>query len=237
MGRAFEYRKARKLKRWGSMSKTFTKIGREIAKAVKESGPHLESNSKLRAIIQNAREANMPKENVERAIKKASEKSTESWEERVYEGYGKYGIAILVETLTNNPTRTVANIRALFNKYEATLGTTGSLDFLFDRKCVFKIGAGDINQEEFEFEIIDYGGEEIDRDDEENALIIYGRFEDFGKIQGFIEEKKYELKSAAFERIPTDTKALTSSQEEEINRLIEKLEEDDDVQMVFTTMG
>jgi YebC/PmpR family DNA-binding regulatory protein len=237
MGRAFEYRKARKFKRWGAMSKTFTKIGREIAKAVKEGGPHPEANSRLRAIIQNAREANMPKDNVERAIKKASEKNNESWEERAYEGYANYGIAILVETLTDNPTRTVANVRAIFNKFDATLGTSGSLDFVFERKCVFKIGAEGIDRDEFELEIIDYGGEEVDYDEEEKALIIYGKFEDYGKIQGFLEGKKIDIKSSNFERIPNETKSLTPQQEESINKLIEKLEEDDDVQQIFTTMG
>lgn len=237
MGRAFEFRKARKMKRWGQMAKTFTKIGREISKSVKDGGPNPDTNSRLRVIIQNAKAANMPKDNVERAIKKASEKNTENWEERVYEGYAQFGIAILVETLTDNPTRTVANVRAAFNKCDGTLGTTGSLDFTFDRKCMFKIEAGDIDVEEFEFEMIDHGGEEIDKDEDENEIIIYGQFTDFGNIQSALEEKGVEIKEAILERIPTDTKSLNEEQEEIVNKLIERLEEEDDVQQVFHTMA
>lgn len=237
MGRAFEFRKARKMKRWGAMSKTFTKIGREISKAVKDGGPNPETNSRLRVIIQNAKAANMPKDNVERAIKKASDKNTESWEERVYEGYGPHGIAVLIETLTDNPTRTVANVRAAFNKYDGTLGTTGSLDFAFERKCMFKIDAADLDVEEFELEMIDHGAEEVDKDEEENTIIIYGQFTDFGNIQSALEERDIEIKEANLERVPTDTKTLTEEQEEEVNKLIERLEDEDDVQAVFHTMG
>ena len=219
MGRAFEFRKARKMKRWGAMSKTFTKIGREISKAVKDAGPSPETNSRLRVIIQNAKAANMPKENVERAIKKASDKNTESWEERVYEGYALHGIAICIETLTDNPTRTVANVRAAFNKLGGALGTTGSLDFVFDRKCMFKVDASSINIDEFELEMIDFGADEIDKDDEENVIIIYGKFTDFGNIQAALEERGIEIK------------------EEEVNKLIERLEDEDDVQQVFHTMA
>ena len=237
MGRAFEFRKARKMKRWGQMSKTFTKIGREIAKAVKDGGPSPDTNSRLRVIIQNAKAANMPKDNVERAIKKASGKNTEDWEERVYEGYAQYGIAILVETLTDNSTRTVANVRACFNKCDGTLGTTGSLDFAFERKCMFKIDAEGINLEEFEFEMIDHGAEEIDKDEEENEIIIYGQFTDFGNIQSALEEKGVEIKEANLERVPLETKTLTEEEEEEVNKLIERLEDEDDVQQVFHTMA
>ena len=237
MGRAFEFRKARKMKRWGQMSKTFTKIGREISKAVKDGGPSPETNSRLRVIIQNAKAANMPKDNVERAIKKASEKNTENWEERVYEGYAPHGIGILVETLTDNPTRTVANVRAAFNKCDGNLGTTGSLDFAFERKCMFKIEAGDIDLEEFEFEMIDFGADEIDKDEEENEIILYGQFVDFGNIQAALEERGIEIKEANLERIPTDAKELSEEQEEEVNKLIERLEDDDDVQQVFHTMA
>ena len=237
MGRAFEFRKARKMKRWGAMSKTFTKIGREISKAVKDAGPNPETNSRLRVIIQNAKAANMPKDNVERAIKKASDKNTENWEERVYEGYAQFGIAILVETLTDNTTRTVANVRACFNKCDGTLGTTGSLDFAFERKCMFKIEAGEIDVEEFEFEMIDQGAEEIDKDEEENVIIIYGQFADFGNIQSGLEEKGLEIKEAALERIPLETKELTEEDEEIVNKLIERLEDEDDVQQVFHTMA
>jgi YebC/PmpR family DNA-binding regulatory protein len=237
MGRAFEFRKARKMKRWGAMSKTFTKIGREISKAVKDAGPSPETNSRLRVIIQNAKAANMPKENVERAIKKASDKNTESWEERVYEGYALHGIAICIETLTDNPTRTVANVRAAFNKLGGALGTTGSLDFVFDRKCMFKVDASSINIDEFELEMIDYGADEIDKDEEENVIIIYGKFTDFGNIQAALEERGIEIKEANLERVPTETKTLTEEQEEEVNKLIERLEDEDDVQQVFHTMA
>ena len=195
MGRAFEFRKARKMKRWGAMSKTFTKIGREISKAVKDAGPSPETNSRLRVIIQNAKAANMPKENVERAIKKASDKNTESWEERVYEGYALHGIAICIETLTDNPTRTVANVRAAFNKLGGALGTTGSLDFVFDRKCMFKVDASSINIDEFELEMIDYGADEIDKT-MRKKIIIYGKFTDFGNIQAALEERGIEIKEA-----------------------------------------
>jgi YebC/PmpR family DNA-binding regulatory protein len=237
MGRAFEFRKARKLKRWGAMSKTFTKIGREITKAAKESGPDPDSNSKLRILIQNAKAANMPKDNVERAIKKATDKNQEDWDERVYEGYAQHGVAILVETLTNNSTRTVANVRACFNKCEGSLGTSGSVEFLFERKCMFKIDAGELDIEEFEFEMIDHGGEEIDKDEEENEIIIYGQFEDFGNIQSGLEQLGHEIKEANLERIPLNTVSLSEEQEGDVNKLIERLEEDDDVQSVFHTMG
>lgn len=237
MGRAFEFRKARKMKRWGQMSKTFTKIGREITKAAKEGGPDPESNSKLRVLMQNAKAANMPKDNVERAIKKATDKDQENWDERVYEGYGQHGIAILVETLTNNPTRTVANVRAAFNKCDGSLGTSGSVEFLFERKCMFKIDAGDLDVEEFEFEMIDHGAEEIDKDEEENTIVIYGQFEDFGNIQSGLEQLGHEIKEANLERIPLNTTELTEEQEEDLNKLITRLEEDDDVQAVFHTMG
>ena len=237
MGRAFEFRKGRKLKRWGAMSKAFTKIGKELSQAVKEGGPSPEANSRLRVIIANAKAANMPKDNIERAIAKATAKDTSSYKEMVYEGYGPYGIAILVETLTDNPTRTVANVRAAFTKFEGTLGTSGSLDFAFERKCMFRISGAGINLEEFEFEIIDYGGEEVDKDEEENEIIIYGPFESFGSIQKFLDEKKIEIKSAGLERIPTDTKKLTEEQEAEVTKLIERLEDDDDVNNVFHTMA
>lgn len=237
MGRAFEFRKARKMKRWGQMSKTFTKIGREITKAAKEGGPDPDSNSKLRVLIQNAKAANMPKDNVARAIKKATEKNQENWDERVYEGYGPHGIAILVETLTDNSTRTVANVRAAFNKCDGSLGTSGSVEFMFEHKCMFKIDATDIDLEEFEFEMIDFGAEEIDKDDEDNEIILYGQFADFGNIQGALEERKIEIKEAQLERLPTDTKSLSEEQEADVNKLLERLEDDDDVQNVFHTMA
>lgn len=235
MGRAFEFRKARKFKRWGQMAKTFTRIGKDIAMAVKAGGPDPNSNSRLRAIMQNAKAANMPKDNVERAIKRASSKDQEDYKEIVYEGYGPYGIAIVVETATDNPTRTVANVRSYFTRSGGSLGTTGSLDFLFERKCIFKIRKKDGSDlEELELELIDYGADDIGID--ENEIIIYGEFENFGKIQSFLEDSGYEVISSGFERIPMDTKELSPEQEEEIEKLLAKFEEDDDVQNVFHTM-
>ena len=237
MGRAFEFRKARKMKRWGQMSKTFTKFGRQISMAVKTGGPDPDNNSLLRVIIQNAKAANMPKDNIERAIKKAADKgNTDAWKEMVYEGYAPYGIALVVETATDNPTRTVANVRSYIRKAGGTLGTTGSNDFLFERKSMFKI-PHDPNRdmEEFEFELIDFGGDEIDIDGDE--VIIYGEFTSFGSIQKHLESQGIEILSAEFDRIPHDTKELTPEQQEEIEKLIEKLEDDDDVTAVFTTMG
>jgi YebC/PmpR family DNA-binding regulatory protein len=235
MGRAFEFRKTRKLKRWGQMAKTFTKYFREIVMAVRTGGADPDMNSRLRAILQNARADNVPKDNVERAIKKASAKDQEDYKEMVYEGYGPYGVAVVIECATDNPTRTVANVRSYFNKYGGSLGTTGSLDFLFERKCIFKIAKKEgINYEELELELIDYGVDELGVDEEE--VILYGGFEFFGKIQKYLEENGFEVINANFERIPTDTKALSDEQEAEVMKLIEKFEEDDDVQNVFHNM-
>jgi YebC/PmpR family DNA-binding regulatory protein len=235
MGRAFEFRKERKLKRWGHMAKTFTRIGKDIAMAVKTGGPDPNSNSRLRAIIQNAKAANMPKDNVERAIKKASSKEQEDYKEVVYEGYGPHGIAIVVETATDNPTRTVANVRSYFTRSGGNLGTSGSLDFLFDRKCVFKAKKKEgIDVEELELELIDFGADEVGLD--ENEIIIYGGFESFGKIQQYLEDHSFEVISAEFERIPTDTKELSEAAAEEVEKLIGKFEEDEDVQNVFHNM-
>ncbi len=234
MGRAFEFRKARKMKRWGNMSRMFTKYGREIAMAVKAGGPSPDGNSRLRAIIQNARADNMPKDNIERAIKNASDKSAADFKEMVYEGYGPHGIAILIETATDNSTRTVANVRTIFNRNGGSLGTSGSVDFMFERKCRFRLPKTDLNLEELEFEMIDVGGEEVFED--EDGILIYGDFASFGTIQKYLEEKGLQIVNADFERIPTDTKELTEEQQEDIHKIVEKFEEDDDVQNVYTTM-
>jgi len=235
MGRAYEYRKARKFKRWGTMAKTFTKIGKEIAMSVKTSGPDPSSNSRLRVLIQNAKAANMPKENVERAIKRASSKEQEDYKEVVYEGYGPHGIAVLVETATDNPTRTVANVRLYFNKYGGSLGTSGSVGFMFEHKCIFKVKAKDgIDLEELELEMIDFGVSEIFAEDEN--IIIYGEFEAFGPIQKYLEEKNFELVSAEFERVPAESKELDANQIASVEKLLEKLEEDEDVTNVFHNM-
>ena len=234
MGRAFEYRKERIFKRNGNLSRMLTKYAKDIAIAVKSGGPSPESNSKLRAIIQNARQDNMPKENIERAIKKATSKDEADLKEMVYEGYAPHGIAILVETATDNPTRTVANIRSYFNKFGGTLGTSGMLDFLFERKCRFKVKKENINLEEFELEMIDFGVEEVF--EEEDGIMIYGPFTEFGSIQKQLEAKKIEILKAEFERIPNDVKALTPEQIAEVEKIIERIEEDDDVQNVYHNM-
>ena len=235
MGRAFEYRKARKLKRWGNMARTFTKLGKEISIAVKASGPDPDANPRLRVLMQNAKAANMPKENVERAIKKATSKDEGDYKEIVYEGYGPFGIAIVVETATDNPTRTVANVRSYFNKFGGSLGTSGSLSFLCDHKSVFKIRAKEgVSLEDLELELIDYGVDELEADGEE--IVLYGEFESFSNIQKYLEENGFEIESAEFERIPNDTKEVTEEQRASIEKLLEKFEDDEDVQNVFHNM-
>ncbi len=236
MGRAFEYRKARKMKRWGNMARVFTKIGKEIDIAVKAGGPDPESNTRLRVLMQNAKAANMPKDNVERAIKRAVSKDTQDYKEMAYEGYGPYGIAIVVETATDNPTRTVANVRSYFNKNGGSLGTSGSLDFMFDRKCVFRVRKPEgLDIEELELELIDYGADEVF--EEEENVVIYGSFDSYGKLQKYFEDNNIEIISGDFERIPTDTKEVTDEQRAAIDKLVEKFEDDDDVTNVFHNMA
>tara|TARA_B100001173_G_scaffold130277_1_gene113039 strand:+ start:232 stop:945 length:714 start_codon:yes stop_codon:yes gene_type:complete len=234
MGRAFEFRKARKMKRWSAMAKTFTRIGKDIVIAVKDGGPDPISNSRLRAVIQNAKAANMPKDNIERAIKKASDKSTENYKEILFEGYGPHGVAVLVETASNNNNRTVANIRSYFNKANGSLGVSGSVEFMFERTCNFQLIKDDLDPEELEFEFIDFGVEEvfIDQDD----IFLYASFENFGDIQGELEKRNIEILSSNFERIPKVLKKLNSDQKQDIEKLIERIEEDDDVQNVYHSM-
>ncbi|MCF6224396.1 MAG: YebC/PmpR family DNA-binding transcriptional regulator [Flavobacteriaceae bacterium] len=237
MGRAFEFRKARKMKRWGAMSKTFTKIGKEISMAVKEGGPSLDSNARLRAVIQNAKAANMPKDNVERAIKKASEKDTAAYKEVLFEGYAPHGVAVLIETATDNNNRTVANVRAVFNKCDGTFGTSGSVIFMFDHICNFRVKTEDLklNLEDFELELIDFEVEEVFED--EDGILIYAPFEQFGTIQKYLEENNLEILSSGFERIPTTTKQLTKQDDiADVEKLLEKLEDDDDVLHVYHAM-
>ena len=235
MGRAFEYRKARKLKRWGNMSRTFTRIGKEITIAAKAGGPDPDSNPRLRALMQNAKAANMPKDTVERAIKKATDKDAGDYKEIVYEGYGPYGIAIVVEAATDNNTRTVANVRSYFNKHNGSLGTQGSLSFMFEHKSVFKIKPVEGKDiEELELELIDCGVDELEADEEE--IVLYAAFEDYSNVQKYLEDNGYEIISSEFERIPHDLKDVTPEQREAINKLIDKLEEDEDVQNVFHNM-
>ena len=209
MGRAFEYRKARKLKRWGNMSRTFTRIGKEITIAVKAAGPDPQMNPRLRTLMQNAKAENMPKDTVERAIKKA----------------------------TDNNTRTVANVRSYFNKFGGSLGTSGSLSFLFEHKCTFRVAAKEgLDLEELELELIDYGVDEIERDEEENDIILSAPFEYNSGIQKYLEENGFEIKSTEFVRIPNDLKEVTAEQREQIEKLLEKFEDDEDVQNVFHNM-
>lgn len=235
MGRAFEFRKARKFKRWGNMARVFTKLGKEITIAVKAGGPEPDNNPRLRVLMQMAKKENMPKDNVDRAIKKASSKDYTDYKEMNYEGYGPFGIAVFVETATDNTTRTVANVRSYFNKAGGSLGTSGSLEFLFDHKCVFHITKKEgMSLDELELALIDYGVDEVDEDEEE--IVIYGDFAQNSAIQNYLEEKGYEITSSEFVRIPNDVKDVTPEQRESIEKLIEKLEEDEDVQNVFHNM-
>ncbi|MBO4765248.1 MAG: YebC/PmpR family DNA-binding transcriptional regulator [Bacteroidales bacterium] len=245
MGRAFEFRKERKFKRWGHMAKTFTKIGKEITIAVKQGGPDVTGNPRLRALLQTARSENMPKENIERAIKKATDKDQSDYKEMLYEGFGPHGIAILVETATDNTNRTVANVRSYFNKFGGALGTSGSVEFMFDRKCVFKIkDRDDIDLDELELELIDYGAEEVfreggdpDEDDDPKVIMIYGEFTAMNKIQQYLESNNYEIMSATFERFPNgELKKLSPEDQASVEKLIDMIEEDEDVQNVYHNM-
>lgn len=232
MGRAFEFRKARKMKRWGNMARVFTRLGKDIEMAVKSGGADPAMNPKLRLLIQNARSENMPKENVERAIKRAISKDSTDYKEVVYEGYGPHGIAVVVETATDNPTRTVGNIRSYFTRNGGSLGTMGMLDFMFERKCSFKVAMKEgIEIEELELEMIDYGLEEIFVD--EGEIHIYADFTSFGPIQKYLEENQFEILSFAFERIPNDTKTLTPEEQADFDKMLERMEDDEDVTNVF----
>jgi len=236
MGRAFEYRKATKLKRWGNMARVFTRVGKQIAIAVKSGGPDPENNPHLRAVIANAKRENMPKDNIERAIKNAMGKDQKDYKEMVYEGYGPFGIAVLVETATDNTTRTVANVRSIFNKFGGSLGTSGSLDFIFNHKSVFTVEKKEgMSVEDLILELIDYGVDE-DYDEEDNEITIYGEFQSFNSIQKYLEENGYEIKNSEFTRIPTDEKELNDEQRATIEKMVDRLEEDEDVQNVYTNL-
>ena len=245
MGRAFEFRKERKLKRWGHMARTFTKLGKEITIAVKQGGPDVTGNPRLRALMAEARAEQMPKENIERAIKKATESKQGDFKEIIYEGFGPHGIAYLVEAATDNNTRTVANVRSYFNKCGGSLGTTGSVSFMFDRKCTFRVKEKEgVDLEELELELIDYGVEELFRQEEEDkdgnvtpVIVMYGDYSAYGQIQKYIEENGYELISGGFEQIPNvDLKDVTDEQRATLDQLIGLLEDDEDVTNVYTTM-
>ncbi len=236
MGRAFEFRKARKMKRWSAMAKTFTRIGKDIVMAVKDGGPNPDTNARLRAVIQNAKAANMPKDNVERAIKKASDKDTANYKEVLFEGYAPHGIAVVVETATDNNNRTVANVRAVFNKCNGNFGTSGSVVFMFDHTCNFRISTEELKMdlEDFELELMDFEVEEVFKD--EDGILIYAPFEQFGAIQNYLEENKLGILSSGFERIPSNTTKLNEEQQAEVEKLLEKLEEDEDVQHVYHSL-
>jgi YebC/PmpR family DNA-binding regulatory protein len=244
MGRAFEFRKGRKMKRWDRMSKDFTRIGKEIVMAVKEGGPNPDSNARLRTAIQNGKGVNMPKDRVDAAIKRASGKDEKDYQEVVYEGYGPHGVAIVVETATDNPTRTVSNVRLYFNRNSGALGTAGSSDYTFTRKGVFKLAAEGLDRDELELELIDAGAEDVyetAEEDEHSAehkyMVVETAFTDFGQMQKALDAKGVNIVSATLQRVPNTTVSLNDEQAEEVEKLIDKLEEDEDVQAVYHTMG
>lgn len=234
MGRAFEYRKERKMKRWGAMAKAFTRIGKDIAIAVKAGGGDPDTNARLRACINNAKAANMPKATVEAAIKKAISKDTAGYEELTYEGYGPHGVAIVVDTATDNPTRTIANLRTIFNKNGGTIGTSGSVEYMFKKKAMFKFNLGSFNLEELELELIDSGLAEISEED--GLVTAYAEFSDFGNLAKGLESKGIEVIESGYDKTPDFYKELDDAGAEEMIKLIEKLEDDDDVQVVFHNM-
>ena len=238
MGRAFEYRKATKLKRWGHMARTFTKLGKQIAIAVKAGGPEPANNPALRALIANCKRENMPKDNIERAIKNAMGKDQSEYKEVTYEGYGPHGVAVFVDTLTDNTTRTVADVRSIFNKFNGNLGTTGSLSFLFDHKAVFTFKKKEgLDMDDLILDLIDYGVEdEYDEDDETGEVTIYGAPTSFGEIQKHLESEGFQVTGAEFTYIPNDLKEVTPEVRETIDKMVERLEEFDDVQTVYTNM-
>ena len=238
MGRAFEYRKAAKLKRWGHMAKTFTRLGKQIAIAVKAGGPEPENNPSLRSVIATCKRENMPKDNIERAIKNAMGKDQSDYKEVTYEGYGPHGIAVFVDTLTDNTTRTVGDVRSVFNKFSGTLGTTGSLSYLFDHKCVFTFKKKDgLEMDELILELIDLNVEdEFDEDEEENTITIYGDPKSYAQIQHFLEEQGFEDIGGEFTYIPNDLKDIDVDARATIEKMVEKLEDFDDVQNVYTNM-
>ena len=234
MGRAFEFRKSRKIKRWSSMAKIFTKIVKEITICAKEDGIDPNTNSKLRALIQNAKSANMPKENIERALKKANESNTIGYKKILFEGYAPHGIAILIETATDNNNRTVANIRSYFNKCGGSLGVSGSVEYMFDHKCNFKFNPKGLDLEELELELIDNGIDELFTHDKQ--VYVYAPFDNFGSIQQKLENKSIKILSSEFERIPLNTLELEELKKEEVNKLINLIEEDSDVLVVFSNL-
>jgi YebC/PmpR family DNA-binding regulatory protein len=237
MGRAFEYRKASKFARWDRMAKQFTRAGREIAMAVKAGGPLIETNPSLRRAVQNAKGVNMPKDRIEAAIKRASNKDEKAFVEVVYEGMAPHGIAVIIETATDNPTRTVANVRAIFNKKGGSLGTSGMHDFIFSRKGVFKFSGNNQDIETLELELIDFGLESIEKDEETGNMVVTTLFQDFGTMQKALEDMNIEVITAELQRIPMMTKELSEEFTDEVLEIIDKLEQDDDVQNVYHNLA
>lgn len=235
MGRIFEKRKHKMFARFDRMAKAFTRIGKDIAIAVKQGGPHPEHNPKLRLAMQNAKGVNMPKDKVEAAIKRASSKEDKDFQEVTYEGYGPHGVPIMVECATDNPTRTVANVRLHFSKNGGSMGNSGSVGFMFERKGVFKFDPTKIDLDALELDLIDAGAEDIERNEEE--VIIYTKFTEFGHMQKFLESKNLEAKSSELQYIPATTKELPEDQQDEVLKLVETLESDDDVQSVYHNLA
>jgi len=239
MGRMFENRKQSMFARWDRMAKAFTRIGKDIAIAVKSGGPSPDGNPALRRAIQNARAANMPKDKVENAIKRAQGNDAADYAELVYEGYGPHGVAILVEAATDNPTRTIANIRMHFNKGGGNLGTSGSVGFLFKRMAVFKVKGEGVDKDALELDLIDHGLEELEDggEDHPGQLVVRCAFNDFGRLQAGIEAKGVTIVSAEAEYVPLSYTELGPSEVEEVLKLVDRIEQDDDVQKVFHTLS
>ena len=231
MGRAFEFRKARKFKRWAAMAKTFTRISKDIALAVKDGGPNIDSNFRLRSIIQNAKSANMPKDNIERAIKNASNKNFDNYKEVILEGYSTGGVAIILDCISDNNNRTVGNIRSYFNKTDGNLATNGSVEFLFKKVCFFKIVSVK-NKEDLELELIDFGLIELEIDNNPEFLIIYGEFDSYGKLYQELERRKIKILESDFERIPVNYKSVDEKQLQNFNKFIEICNLDEDIQKI-----
>ena len=231
MGRAVEFRKARKFKRWAAMAKTFTRISKDIALAVKDGGPNIDSNFRLRSIIQNAKSANMPKDNIERAIKNASNKNFDNYKEVILEGYSTGGVAIILDCISDNNNRTVGNIRSYFNKTDGNLATNGSVEFLFKKVCFFKIVSVK-NKEDLELELIDFGLIELEIDNNPEFLIIYGEFDSYGKLYQELEKRKIKILESDFERIPVNYKSVDENQLQNFNKFIEICNLDEDIQKI-----
>lgn len=235
MGRVFEKRKHTMFARFDRMAKAFTRIGKDIALAVKQNGPNPDNNPKLRMAIQNAKGVNMPKDRVEAAIRRASSKEEKDYEEVIYEGYAPHGVPVLVICATDNPTRTVANIRLQFSKNGGNMGNSGTVLFMFEHRGVFKFDPARLNLDEMELDLIDAGAEDIERGEDE--IVVYTKFTDFGQMQKFLEEKKIDARSSELQYIPNATKELPEDQQDEVLKLIEAIEADDDVQNVYHNLA